>query len=343
MGKHIFTVPNDHTLKDILIFANLLSNYVVSAQEVTFDFQTTQGYATPFGMLYIGYAIQQFVQVHPSIKVSAINLENHYYLAHMGYFKHCGFDVGKLPGEAKGSDTYLPITVLTVEELIHQACQQGKEIGEVIEERSRSLAQVLTHQNDGPLIDMLMYTLREVIRNVVEHSKSKDLAYCAQYQPTKKRAELAIFDRGIGIRQSLSCNPFLKIKDDHEALNLALMPGISGKMYKGIKKHEYDVWQNSGYGLFVVSRLCGHEGKFLICSGDTALSLKPENKEYFDARFQGVALRLNLCTKNIDNLNCTLASIMKEGDKLAKESNIVNAPASAASKMLSAEFNKAKK
>lgn len=343
MDNYTFTVPNDHTLKNILAFTSLLSSYTGSTHEVTFDFQPAQGYATPFGMLYIGYAIQQFIRAHPNIHISAINLEKHYYLAHMGYFQHCGFDAGKLPGEAKGSDTYLPITILTVEELAHQACQQGKEIGDVVEERSRNLAKVLTHQSEGSLIDTLTYTLREVIRNVVEHSGSKDLAYCAQYQPTKQRAELAILDTGIGIRKALSSNPYLKITDDHEALNLALMPGISGKMYKGIKRHEYDIWQNSGYGLFAVSRLCGHEGKFLICSGDTALSLKPENKEYLNSRFQGVALRLNLCTKNIDNLNCTLASIMKEGDKLAKELNIINTPASTASKMLSAEFNKPKK
>lgn len=343
MVKHIFTVPNNHTLKDILTFADLLSSYANSAQEIIFDFQPAKGYSTPFGMLYIGYAIHQFIQAHPGIKVSAINLENHYYVAHMGYFQHCGFDVGKLPGEAKGSDTYLPITILTVDELIQQACKQGKEIGEVIEERSRKLAQILTYQNEGPLVEMLTYTLREVIRNVVEHSKSKYMAYCAQYHPTKKQAELAILDTGVGIRKALSSNPHLKIKDDREALNLALMPGVSGKMYKGVKKCNYDVWQNSGYGLFAVSRLCGHEGKFLICSGDTALSLKPENKEYLNVKFQGVVLRLNLCSKSIDNLNCTLAKIMKEGKKQAKELNIIDTPASAASKMLSTEFNKTKK
>lgn len=343
MDKHTFIVPHDHTLKEVLAFAGLLSNYSGSAQEVIFDFQAAQGYATPFGMLYIGYAIQQFIQAHPDLNVLAVNLENHYYVAHMGYFQHCGFDAGKLPGEAKGSDRYLPITILTVAELNREAGQQGKEVGEVIEERSRHLAQVLTQQCEGPLIDMLTYTLREVIRNVVEHSQSKDLAYCAQYQPSKKRAELAILDRGMGIRRSLSSNPYLKIQDDHEALNLALMPGISSKMYKGIKKRDYDVWQNSGYGLFAVSRLCGHEGKFLICSGDTALSLKPEKKEYLDASFQGVALRLNLCTKSIATLRSTLARIMKEGDQLAKQLNTSDVQASTASKMLSAEFHKVEK
>ena len=344
MTKHIFTVPNNHTLEEILRFTDLLVNYSGSTAEFVFDFQPAKGYATPFGMLFIGSAIRKFITSHPEAKVSAINFEKHYYVAHMGYFQHCGFDVGKQPGEAKGSDTYLPVTVLKSEDLINQASKDGVEVGEVIERRSRNLAQVLTHQEDSPLVDMLTYTLREVIRNVVEHSQSEYVAYCAQYHPIKKQAELAILDTGIGIKSSLSKNPYLEIKNDHEALSLALMPGISSKMYKGVKKRAYDVWQNSGYGLFVVSRLCGHEGKFLICSGDAVLSLKPEGKESYGTNFQGTALRLNLSSKNINSLSSTLAKITKEGGKISgslkgAETN----QASVASQMLASEFSKQKK
>lgn len=343
MTKHKFVVPNNHTLEEILGFANLLSGYSDSATEFVFDFQPTKGYATPFGMLYLGFAIRQFTQAHPEAKVSAIHCEKHGYVAHMGYFQCCGFDVGKLPGEAKGSDTYLPITILAVDELLRQARAEIREVGEIIEVRSRNLAEVLTHQADGPLVDMLTYTLREMIRNVVEHSQSEFIAYCAQYHPTKKQAELAILDTGIGIRATLSQNPYLQLNNDHEALNLAIMPGISGKMYKGVKKEKYNDWQNSGYGLFAVSRLCGHEGKFLICSGDSALSLKPDKKEHHDINFQGTALRLNLSSKNLGNIKSMLARIMKEGDEIAKSlQGVETNQASVASRMLASEFSKRK-
>ncbi len=108
------------------------------------------------------------------------------------------------------------------------------------------------------------------------------LAFAAAiHQPHKKQAEIGILDVGVGIRNSLSKNPHLTLESDRDALNLALMPGISGKMFKGVVRnaYDYDPWQNSGYGLYAVSRLCGLGGKFLIGSGDAALSLKPEEKK----------------------------------------------------------------
>ena len=68
MTKHTFVVPNNHTLEEILGFANLLSGYSDSATEFVFDFQSTKRYATPFGMLYLGFAIRQFTQAHPEAK-----------------------------------------------------------------------------------------------------------------------------------------------------------------------------------------------------------------------------------------------------------------------------------
>lgn len=118
------------------------------------------------------------------------------------------------------------------------------------------------------------------------------------------------------------------------------MPGISGKMFKGIKRDPYDDWQNSGYGLFAVSRLCGHGGKFTICSGDTALALKPEDKSYHQTAFHGTALRIILSAAEIKNAKSALAKIMQEGAKQAKEMGVEGAKASTASKMLSSEFNK---
>ena len=183
-----------------------------------------------------------------------------------------------------------------------------------------------------------------MIRNVIEHSQSDFVAFCAQYMPSKHQAEIAILDTGIGIRSSLINNPHLVINDDHDALNLALMPGISGKMFKGKKRNPYDAWQNSGYGLYAVSRLCGFGGKFLICSGDTALSLKPTGKEYHPLAFPGTALRMNLSSKDIKHLQAVLAKIMKDGDAIAKEIlGDENIQASAASRMLSREFEKSEK
>jgi len=336
MPAETILVPKDYTLEPVLAFAAAI-HQTPPADEYIVDFQTPH-YLTPFGMLYASYAIHAFMAAHPAAKFTPINYEN-YYAGHMGFFQACGFDVGKAPGEAAGSEQYLPITILPVAELQAEARSQMIEVGEVIEARSRELAKILTHQSTGALVDMLTYSLREMIRNVVEHSQSPFVAYCAQYQPHKKQAEIGILDVGVGIRTSLSKNPHLTLESDRDALNLALMPGISGKMFKGVVRNAYDPWQNSGYGLYAVSRLCGLGGKFLIGSGDAALSLKPEEKKYHPIQHQGVLLRLNLCSKDIKTLSTVLAQIMREGDARAKElTGLDHIEASTASRMLSSEF-----
>lgn len=339
MSAKTFLVPKNHVLKEILDFGKELESFNGEAKEYFFDFQG-KGLDTPFGMLFLAFAIKKFTYNNFGSIYTPTNYEERWYASHMGYFQACGFEIGKLPGQAHGSDTYLPITILPVSILRDQAKNEIKEVGDVIEEYSKKMSNILLHQDDEQLADLLTYTFREMIRNVVEHSMSETIAFCAQFRTKAKQAEIAILDTGVGIRATLSLNPFLKITNDHEALNLAIMPGISGKMFKGIKKDHYDGWQNSGYGLYGVSRLCGHGGKFMICSGNSALALKPEKKEYYQTAFQGTALRIILSATEIKNTKSTLAKIMKEGDKQAKELGLLDAKASAASKMLSTEFNK---
>jgi anti-sigma regulatory factor (Ser/Thr protein kinase) len=342
MSTKTFLVPKDHVLEQVLQFGRELAICPDEAAEYVFDFQG-KGMDTPFGMLFLSFAVQKFIKEHPAAKHKPVNHEERSYAAHMGYFRTCGFQIGNLPGQAHGSDTYFPITIIPVAHIQKQAKDQTRQVGDVIEEYSQKLSCILLQQDDGPLAEMLSYTFRELLRNIVEHSGSETIAFCAQFRRKMKQAEIAILDTGIGVRSALSNNPYLNIGCDHDALNLALMPGISGKMFKGIKRDPYDGWQNSGYGLFAVSRLCGHGGKFTICSGDTALSLKPEKKEYHPASFQGTALRIILSAKEVKNARSALAAIMKEGDRLVKEVGIEGAQASTASKMLSMEFNQSKK
>jgi len=339
MTTKMFLVPKNHVLEEILDFGNELSSYTGKSKDFIFDFQG-KGLDTPFGMLYIAFAVQKFIAEHPTATHKPINYEERWYASHMGYFQTCGFEIGKLPGQAHGSDTYIPITIMKVSDLQEQAKNEIREMGDIIEDHSRRLSSVLLQQAEGPSVEILTYSFREMLRNVVEHSKSEILAFCAQFRQKAKQAEIAILDTGIGIRSALSNNPYLTIEGDHQALNLSIMPGVSGKMFKGVKKNHYDGWQNSGYGLYAVSRLCGHGGKFTICSGDTALALKPESREYHPASHQGTALRIILSASEFKDAKSTLAKIMKEGDKQAKEFGIEGAKASAASRMLASEFGK---
>ena len=341
MTTKTFLVPKDHILERILNFGSELSSYTGRADTFIFDFQG-KGLDTPFGMLYLAFAIQKFIAAHPGSKHEPVHYEERGYAAHMGYFQTCGFELGNLPGQAQGSDTYIPLTVMQVSGIQAQARDEVREVGDVIEEHSRKLSSILLQQADSPAVDILTYSFREMLRNIVEHSSSGIIAFCAQFRKRTRQAEIAILDTGVGIRTTLSNNPYLSIDNDHQAINLAIMPGISGKMFKGVRKDPYDSWQNSGFGLYAVSRLCGHGGKFTLCSGDTALALKPESRKYHPSNHQGTALRIILSASEFKDARSTLAKIMKEGDDKIKELNIEEAKASAASRMLASEFEKKK-
>lgn len=78
------------------------------------------------------------------------------------------------------------------------------------------MAAMLCGSDSGAVFDTLTYSVRELMRNVVEHSEAKQFGICAQYWPTKGRVEVAILDRGIGLRESLKNNPHLDVTDDKE-------------------------------------------------------------------------------------------------------------------------------
>lgn len=240
---------------------------------------------------------------------------------------------GNAPGEAVGGANYVPITIIETQDILAEALSHGKEIGEVIEGRAISLAQTLAY---GEYIEIFSFAIREIIRNVIEHSKSTNMAYCAQYWPNSYFAEIAILDTGIGIRSSLSRNSKLEINDDYGALCLSLIPGISGNAHKF---NTGNIWDNSGFGLYMVSRLCGNNGNFYIGSGESGLYLSSKRKERIETKYSGTILKLGLTSIAPDNLRNLITRLNKDGDEIARkylhESNITS---SFASKMLSEDI-----
>lgn len=335
MTKFFVKVPRRLTLESTVKFACELSN-LPNADEYIFDYSDV-GRIEPFALLFLSSELQRLRSSHPEIKFSVANFEKCTYAAHMGFFKAFGLDHGKSPGEAKGNQHYIPITIFDSEGIRKTATENFEAVGAFIEAEAEGMSSVLTRSTKGSLFETLAYAIREIIRNVIEHSKSEQFGLCAQYWPTYSTVELAILDRGIGIKAGLANNPILKISGDHEALNLSLMPGISGKAYKGARINRNDIWANSGYGLYMTSRLCREGGSFFIASGNTGLYLSENKKRYLETPFQGTALKLTLNTTRLSNIDSTLSRFRDEAYALDKtEQKILTA--SKASVMLSRDF-----
>lgn len=335
MGVYSVIVPRRLTLESTVQFACELAN-LPPDQNFLFDFGNV-GRIEPFALLFLSSELQRCRSKRPNSQFSAKGFESCSYAAHMGFFKAFGLDHGKAPGEAKGSNTYIPISILDSELIQKQAAENFEAVGNFIERKAEEMAGILTRNSAGDLFDTLSYSIREITRNVIEHSKSKQFGFCAQYWPTYGTVELAILDRGIGIQNGLSKNPHLTINNDHEALNLALMPGVSGRAYKGARQKPNDVWANSGYGLYMTSRLCREGGSFFIASGDTGLYLSENKKRYLETPFQGTALKLTLNTNRLTSLSSMLCRYRDEACAFDISGNN-SMSASTASMMLTRDY-----
>lgn len=330
-------VPQNLSLTNALDFCNRLWN-IEHAEEYEFDF-VNLGHIEPFTMAYVANELKRFRNTKPESRFRAKNHENKSYAAHMGFFKAFGLNFGNEPGEALGSSTYLPLTMWNVSDLEEEAINSYSHIGNIIESRSENIAQLLTRRQSGDLVDTLTFSIREIIRNVIEHSGSPIIEYCAQYWPTKDLVEVSILDTGNGIKQGLSTNPYLTLNDERDALHLALLPGVSGKMYKGVKKRKYNEWQNSGFGLYMTSRICRNGGDFFIASNNKSLLLDGKSKQDLECNYKGTALRLRIDTSRITTYSTMLARFKEEGFAAAKKFSGVDAiEPSIASTMLARDF-----
>lgn len=331
-------VPCKLSLEHALNFCNNLWE-LDHSDEYNFDFKHLN-FIEPFTMAYVANEIKRFRKTKPNSKFTVSNHEDKSYAAHMGFFKAFGLNYGKEPGEAAGNSRYLPLTKLSIDELQNEAYEAYDDIGNIIESKSRNIAELLTQETNGELVDVLTYSIREIFRNVVEHSGSEVIEYCGQYWPTKKLVELAVLDTGTGIMKGLSSNPYLDIKSENDALNLALLPGISGKMYKGVKKKKNDVWQNSGFGLYMTSRICRDGGDFFIVSNDSSLFLDSASKNKLKCNYKGVALRLRINISNVSTCSDMLNKYRTEGYDIAKKNGQAIIEPSVASMMLAKDFSK---
>ena len=127
----------------------------------------------------------------------------------------------------------------------------------------------------------------------------------------------------------------MKINSDYDALQLALLPGVSGVAFKGGAKQRRDPWANSGYGLFMTSQLCLRGGTFAIISNKGGLFLQNHEQSEINCTFEGTAIRLQFYVPEIQDLTCVLENLRKKGAEIAGTmKQTANISASMSSRML---------
>lgn len=202
------------------------------------------------------------------------------------------------------------------------AIDEGVYSGELVEKTASEISGLLVQKRDGEVFDTLVYALREIMRNSVEHSNANRILICGQCQPAYDSVEFAILDEGVGIYDSLRRNPKLEVSCCENALDLSVQPGVSGTFIgsKRRKSLSHSEWDNSGYGLYVVSRLCQKGGFFALTSGNKSLSMGQKGIKFFDASHNGTAILLKFNLSKISELKSNLKSIIADGREIASKS-----------------------
>ena len=329
--------PNSWSLDQIMRFAIELDRF--SEHDRLIINIPPKLFWAPFAMLYVGAKINYLKIKRPNLNIIFNGWENHEYLSHMGFFAFCGFEHGREVGQAWGSHRYLPITKLHKSELIEKGSDQFEEWQDLLQRHVDRIVPILSRdlEEQTNLTDVLSYSIREIFRNVFEHSEADDLYYCAQYWPRSNKVEFAVVDFGIGIKRGLGLNPNFRFKTDKEALEYSLLPSVSGKTH--LPRYSGN-WFNSGYGLYMTCRLARNGGNFVISSHNGGIHLTPKTKNNYITSFPGTALRVNLNVDEIGDVQARLSEFRKDGSEIAaKIAGSGNRPPSAMSLLLRRDYD----
>ena len=203
-----------------------------------------------------------------------------------------------------------------INELRKTSYENMEYIGETIEKEVkiilRELITSITTRN------FYAYILREMMRNVPEHSEAEKIELTIY--KTNNKIAFKVKDNGIGIMDSLNTNPAYNIGNDQTALSFAIRPGIS-RSYKRDPNRD-SVWQNSGFGLYMVSNIMKKIGYFQLCSGEYTVKIKGEfnnNDFYKNKKIKGTEVVVIINEDVKINIPETLKNISQKGSEEAKE------------------------
>ena len=220
-------------------------------------------------------ANKKWISIHPvalsmiaalGIKIDASKIEcekltavSKHYLERMGLFKFLGIKSGINITEHEPAGRFVPLTQIKDSETL------TKFVTEVTP---------LLHL-EPKHAEPMRYIMSELVRNVLEHSLSKEGAIVsAQYHSKNNTIRIGIVDTGVGIWRTIRKS--YRPKTDLEAIRLALIPGVTGTT-----RREGGTEFNAGAGLFFIKSIATVNSDFFIIYSGNAMYklLKRQNQK----------------------------------------------------------------
>ena len=303
-----------------------IANKISAKCDETVDF-TDLDFISPSAALILASSFRESA-IKPRINENARGFG---YMSHIGFFDASGIEgVGKRMGEAKGSGSYAPISLVKTDDIKRKSKELGVTTPQLLHTRGENLARILTQGTDLPLIRRVSYAIREILRNCVDHSKSDQFWYSAQFFEQRHIVEMAVLDRGVGLRETVSSNPENNDPMDEEAaIRLALLPGVSRVPVE--KRTGPD--PNSGFGLYISRRVCARAtGSFAIISNDKGIVVREQGDEIINGGVRGTLIQMRLDTTTLEDADDFAERLAAEGEIEARLRTGMNIEASRSSR-----------
>lgn len=267
-------------------------------------------------MLLIGREIRELMRNNRAMKFTFWTKSGNFreYADHVGFFRYCGIDRGKSMGEAFGSANYIPITLLDLNEL--RMASGDRPYAEIMEEKAAELTRILIQVDSGELYDVIQYSLRELLRNAIEHSRAAVLIMFGQYWPVTGQAEIALYDTGVGIATTLLEAGVPSTLSAGEILQEALKPGVTS-VSATERSYQHAHYRNSGFGLYVTSQFFSKFGLFRVMSGNATVTINATGITTNNWSFRGTCVHLSFNTKSMEGSRDLIHRIIKEGEKVS--------------------------
>ncbi len=183
------------------------------------------------------------------ISCEALEATSKHYFERMGLFAFLKIDSGIRVISHEPAGRFVPLTQI----------KTASELTQFITDMIPLLHLTPSHA------EPIRYIVSELVRNVIEHARSPHGAFvAAQYYEKSNSIRIGISDVGVGIRKTISTS--YPVSDDLSAIQLALMPGITGTT-----RREGGTEQNAGAGLFFIKSIASVNGDFFAMYSGTGL------------------------------------------------------------------------
>ena len=182
--------------------------------------------------------------------------------------------------------------------------------------------------------DLFEFVVREIIRNIFDHSQTTHFYYGSQLYPATNSVELVIADLGLGLLKTIPFDieeSWFNQPTDEDAIRKAMIPGLSA-----LSNHAYapEDYKNSGYGFALVRRIVERtKGIFSIASGKKTISYSYSGENIENCDIKGTLIRMRI---NLDRLNTVdFDEILEDARKEASSKGYSRSPSSASQKLKS--------